>query len=500
MNRLYRPGLHATAFLFAIGLSASQNSAWARPECRGLAGAIEETHQLANIKLTCAFANPGLDDESKARRLECVEDINPAYLRAVRDVNCAVDCPEEGIAEQVACSKINANYFRGQMEGLGVPPGDIDALRARFATGDLKDQDWIDYYEALAIKRKQVIADVQAGRDPGAGAETAAVSNRGQMPRSATPAPPSKGQMPTTEVCATHKALWKRVVQSAGLTCASKKPMHLTFDDGPTTATTPLALDTLREKGVQGTFFIMGERVEPHPNTCPANVPPPSPPRARECDGLSETMARARLRVVQRAIDEGHVIGSHSWYHRAHEKMAPNAIQNYAEKARSAGRKVDMDGQPMGEYLSGIYRMPEGSGISKSEFAFSSQGFSRHLFWDIDPHDYNHKSDGDATLEEFLQQACKKGGGVVLLHDIHPETVENLGKWIDALRCNGYQFADLETVIGEKVRRFGASGVTSGASRSVSDSVARPQEGEEARRRAIDAIRKDLGGGSSSGK
>jgi peptidoglycan/xylan/chitin deacetylase (PgdA/CDA1 family) len=197
-------------------------------------------------------------------------------------------------------------------------------------------------------------------------------------------------------------------------------------------------------------------------------------------------------------MDEGHVIGSHSWYHRPHEKMSPEAIAAYAKKARTAGRGVDMDGQPMGEYLSRIYRMPEGSGIAKSEAAFSAQGFSRHLFWDIDPHDYEHKGDPDATLEEFLQLACTKGGGVVLLHDIHSSTVEYLGQWIDALRCNGYQFADLETVIGENVGRFGASGASSGMSSRVSDSAGKPQDGEEARRRAIESLME--GSGTSSGQ
>jgi|GEM_PF-2579489 len=499
MNRLYYPRLHQAVFLFAIGLSGSPNSAWARPECRGLAKAIEENHQLATLKQSCAFASPGLDEDSKARRLECIEDISPIYLRAVRDVNCAVDCPEEGFSEQVACAKINANYFRGQIEGLGVPPGDIDALRAGIAAGELTDQDWVAYYEALSSKRKQVIADVQAGRDPGAGAGSATpTSTRGLPPRTLDPVPSSNAPVPSAAVCAPYKELWKRVVQGEGLTCKPKKPLHLTFDDGPATVTTPVALDTLRDKGVQATFFIMGERVEPRSNTCTG--PAPNPPKARECDGLSETLARLRLRVVQRAMAEGHVIGSHSWYHRAHEKMAPEAIAAYAKKARFAGRGVDMDGQPMGEYLSRIYRMPEGSGIAKSEAAFEALGFRRHLFWDIDPHDYEHKGDPDATLEEFLQLACTKGGGVVLLHDIHSSTVEHLGEWIDALRCNGYQFADLETVIGEDVGRFGAAGVPSAGARSVSDSAVKPEDGEAARRKAIDEMMRDLGGGASSGK
>ena len=37
-----------------------------------------------------------------------------------------------------------------------------------------------------------------------------------------------------------------------------RKVVALTFDDGPNPDATPLILDTLREKGVRATFFILG--------------------------------------------------------------------------------------------------------------------------------------------------------------------------------------------------------------------------------------------------
>jgi len=60
----------------------------------------------------------------------------------------------------------------------------------------------------------------------------------------------------------------------------------LTFDDGPDPDVTPRILDVLRAHGARATFFVLGERVEQHPE------------------------------VVRRIRDEGHAIGTHTQHHR----------------------------------------------------------------------------------------------------------------------------------------------------------------------------------------
>lgn len=59
----------------------------------------------------------------------------------------------------------------------------------------------------------------------------------------------------------------------------------LTFDDGPNPVFTPLILDTLRNMNVKATFFLLGKRVEQFPN------------------------------IALKVRDEGHCIGSHTYYH-----------------------------------------------------------------------------------------------------------------------------------------------------------------------------------------
>lgn len=46
---------------------------------------------------------------------------------------------------------------------------------------------------------------------------------------------------------------------------SSRPLVALTFDDGPDPASTPLVLAALRKHGARATFFVIGERVERHP-------------------------------------------------------------------------------------------------------------------------------------------------------------------------------------------------------------------------------------------
>ncbi|MHC1560845.1 polysaccharide deacetylase family protein [Actinomycetospora sp. C-140] len=57
----------------------------------------------------------------------------------------------------------------------------------------------------------------------------------------------------------------------------------LTVDDGPDPVTTPALLDVLARHGARATFFVLGERVERHPD------------------------------LARRIVDAGHELGNHTW-------------------------------------------------------------------------------------------------------------------------------------------------------------------------------------------
>ena len=63
--------------------------------------------------------------------------------------------------------------------------------------------------------------------------------------------------------------------------------LTLTFDNGPEPGVTPRVLDTLRERGIKATFFVIGEKL-----------------------GDAE-----RRQLAVRAHNEGHWIGNHTFTH-----------------------------------------------------------------------------------------------------------------------------------------------------------------------------------------
>ena len=58
-----------------------------------------------------------------------------------------------------------------------------------------------------------------------------------------------------------HGMKWSRTVRRK----VDRKGIALTFDDGPNAQYTPQLLDLLKKYGIKATFFVVGEKVEQHP-------------------------------------------------------------------------------------------------------------------------------------------------------------------------------------------------------------------------------------------
>jgi peptidoglycan/xylan/chitin deacetylase (PgdA/CDA1 family) len=66
---------------------------------------------------------------------------------------------------------------------------------------------------------------------------------------------------------------------------------YLTFDDGPHPQHTPLLLDLLAKHGVKASFFLVGQKIERHPE------------------------------LVERIVAAGHMLGNHSYSHWSFNRM-----------------------------------------------------------------------------------------------------------------------------------------------------------------------------------
>lgn len=175
-----------------------------------------------------------------------------------------------------------------------------------------------------------------------------------------------------------------------------KKLIALTFDDGPSYATTPRLLDILKNKGVKATFFVIGGRAQAAPD------------------------------VLQREEVEGHVVGSHTMGHVDLSKMDIGMI-------RQDGKEMQGVFQGVLGHNVGLTRPPYGA-INDTVKVGVGQPL---VIWSIDPEDWKVK-DAEMVRRHIVEKAFD--GAIVLMHDIYESTVDAVEMVIDDLRSAGYEF------------------------------------------------------------
>ena len=188
----------------------------------------------------------------------------------------------------------------------------------------------------------------------------------------------------------------------------NRKVVALTFDDGPNPATTNQALDTLSKYGIKATFFVLGKNVS----------------------GNEEILKRMKA--------DGHVIGNHSWSHPVLSKLSLDDAKKQITDTEDALIKV------LGS-SSKLMRPPYGAitdDIRKSlDLSF--------IMWDVDSLDWKSKNEA-AILTEIQREV--KNGSIILMHDIHAETVNALPKVIDYLKGQGYDFVTIPDLLDTRLK------------------------------------------------
>ena len=175
-----------------------------------------------------------------------------------------------------------------------------------------------------------------------------------------------------------------------------KMLIALTFDDGPSSATTPSLLDILYDEEVPATFFILG------------------------------SMARNNPDLVKRIEKEGHEVASHTMYHQNLIRISTAAVESDIGEANATFMEI------LGHSPS-LTRTPYGN---TNDIVRSRIG-TPIILWSVDTLDWQNK-DPAAILENTLNQV--HDGAIILMHDIHPTSVEAVPSLINALRNAGYEF------------------------------------------------------------
>lgn len=174
----------------------------------------------------------------------------------------------------------------------------------------------------------------------------------------------------------------------------------LSFDDGPHPLLTPKTLDILKDKDVKAMFFLIGKNVEEHPE------------------------------IVRRIIDEGHMIGGHTYEH------VPSIGFKFGEALETDIMKV----QGLLSDISGreekYFRPPFGVTNPNIAGVLKRNGLQL-VGWSLRTYDTAKALDSQ-RIEKVVEKT--QGGDIVLLHERKTETCQALAELIDGIRNKGMEF------------------------------------------------------------
>jgi peptidoglycan/xylan/chitin deacetylase (PgdA/CDA1 family) len=202
-------------------------------------------------------------------------------------------------------------------------------------------------------------------------------------------------------------------------------PLHrvaLTFDDGPEPGQTELILRVLARYNIRATFFMIGEKAKRHPE------------------------------LVHAVLQSGqHLVGNHSW---SHPNFHTLSVQAQAEEVKTAEVALGA------ALVHKLFRYPYGNASCETNSLLKAEGYQT-VGWHVDSCDWAFDRNGAVDDKEALEcgvlPAYKSDyvghvmsalrahrGGIVLMHEIHPNTVAALESLIQSIIAAGYAFGSVD--------------------------------------------------------
>ena len=203
---------------------------------------------------------------------------------------------------------------------------------------------------------------------------------------------------------------------SGGVDCANC--VAITYDDGPGAETNRL-LDKLKAKNAHASFMVIAPSAEQHPE------------------------------LLKRMKAEGHTIGNHTKSHRQLNTLSYEQVSQELDAGNAAISKATGQGTRW-------VRPPYGATNATVDQATRDKGVSQAL-WDVDTMDWKDRN-SDHVCSAAVQGA--RAGSIVLMHDIHPTTVDAADCVIDGLRAKGLEPVSLDRLLRTPVagKRYYARG------------------------------------------
>ncbi len=197
--------------------------------------------------------------------------------------------------------------------------------------------------------------------------------------------------------------------------CAVAKCVALTFNDGPGPYTGRL-LDILAAKEARATFYTVGSNAEARPD------------------------------LLRRMRDEGHLIANHTWSHRDLTLLPESKI--YAQISRTQSVIGSATGQ-----VPSLMRAPYGERDPRVAEVAKELGLSI-VQWNVDTRDA--KDPNPHTIARHAIDGAARGA-ILLMHDVHRESVNAVPEVLKELIRRGYVFVTVPELYGSRPMEPGKS-------------------------------------------
>jgi len=220
----------------------------------------------------------------------------------------------------------------------------------------------------------------------------------------------------TLVVYATFGVLWPQSGMYGSALARGKagaRRVALTFDDGPHPVTTRAVLELLRAHDARATFFVLGHKVESHPD------------------------------VVREISEAGHTLGIHGFQHdRLFSFRSPSYAEEQVERTRQAiARACGVEPS--------LFRPPVGF-ASYRTFRGAERAKARIIAWSVRSLDGVRGADPTRVARRVIEHL--EDGAIVLLHDaaehddFTPASIAALPEILRALRERGLAAVSVDQI------------------------------------------------------
>lgn len=204
--------------------------------------------------------------------------------------------------------------------------------------------------------------------------------------------------------------MYEKILEKHGsffLADTTKKEIYLTFDNGYEQGYTEKVLNILKDKKVPAAFFVTGDYLNQRPD------------------------------LIKRMVNEGHIVGNHSWSH-------PDMTSISDEKIKQELNKVEKKFEELTGVKGMQYLRPPRGVFSERTLAVSKEAGYTNVFWSLAFVDW--KTDNQKGWKYAYDNIMKQihPGAILLLHTVSKDNAEALAKVIDDLRKEGYSFKSLD--------------------------------------------------------